>query len=154
MLWFDEENNYIRNDHSQFTPEDGQLIIQDISMDNAGLYCCRLLRFSNVIDTRCIQVVVREQADFAPEIVEPANPILVMYEDPLELECELAAPQENVEYSWSVHTDFEQTHTADANATLYREAKKFLSGHYTCKAQNIYGYDTQVYFVKVLGESV
>lgn len=154
MIWF-KDNAYIRDD-SQFYPENGQLIIQNISMDDAGLYCCRLIIFASIIDTRCIQVVVREQANFAPEIVEPANPILARYEDPLELSCELAIPgQENITYSWSVHTDFEQTHTTRTqNATFFREAKRFLSGDYTCRAENKYGYDRKVNFVEVLGESV
>ena len=151
MYWFDKEGEYIGDRHSHFTPEDTQLIIEHISMENAGSYCCRLYR-QGVIDSRCIEVVVREQADFAPQIAHlPPNPIQVMYGEPLNLTCELVEPQENVVYSWSINTQYEHNHMANTSATLVRQPKEFLSGGYTCRAENSYGYDTRVFFVTVQG---
>ena len=148
MVW--TRNDLLLSKNGRFCPENGRLTIQNIQRDDAATYRCSLNHLG-IHDSRYITVAVLERSELAPTIVEPMNPIEVMYRDPLDLLCQLEEPRNNVHYTWTVDTDFEDSHIANTTSALHRDAEQFLGGRYTCKAENEYGYDEQVFFVKILG---
>ena len=41
----------------------------------------------------------------------------------------------------------------NATPSFHRDADKFIGGRYTCRVENNYGYDEQIFFVTILGKS-
>ena len=151
MIWT-RDNALITND--RFTLEDGRMRIQNIQENDEGVYRCSINRLG-IVDSRYITVNVLERSELAPRIVEPMNPIEVLYGDPLDLVCLLEVQRDDVLYTWTVNSaNFEDSHTRNTTPTLHRDAYQFLGGRYTCKAENKYGYDEQVFYVRILGKSV
>ena len=148
MIW-SRDNMAINDD--RFILEDGRLTIQDIRAEDEDVYQCSINRHG-IRGTESITVVVRERNEFAPSIVEPMGPIEVMYGAPLDLTCQLEEPSDNVCYTWDIDTDYERDQVRNTTPTLYREPREFLGGRYTCTAENEYGHDSQVYFVRILGK--
>ena len=148
MIW-SRDNMAINDD--RFIREDGRLTIQDIRAGDKDVYQCSINRHG-IRGTKSITVVVRERNEFAPSIVEPMVPIEVMYGAPLDLTCQLEEPSDNVCYTWDIDTDYERDQVRNTTPTLYREPREFLGGRYTCTAENEYGHDSQVYFVRILGK--
>ena len=149
MYWF-RNDNFVGGD--RFIPENGKLTIQNVRLEDAGIYKCSLYR-NGVQGETDITVAVQRQNELAPVIAEPQIPILVEYDQPLDLMCQLVAPQSNVQYSWTIDTNFEQNHFANTTPHIHKEPDDFLGGRYTCRAENQYGFDEKVFFVKILGES-
>ena len=137
----------------RFILEDGRMRIQNIQESDEGIYRCSINQLG-IVDSRFINVVVLERASLTPRIVEPLNPIEVMYGDPLDLTCQLQEQRDNVHYTWTVDTDYEDNHFRNTTPTLHRDVDQFLGGRYTCKAVNEYGYDEQVFYIRILGKSV
>ena len=150
MYWF-------RNDHfvegDRFIPDNGKLTIRNVGLEDADIYICSLYHNGCQGETY-ITVDVQRQNKSAPVIAEPQIPILVEYDQPLDLVCQLVARQNNVQYSWTIDTSFEQNHLANRGPRLHKEPNNFFGGRYTCRAENQYGFDEKVFFVKILGESV
>jgi hypothetical protein len=155
MLWL--RDNVVINDDDRFTTEDGRMRIQNIEENDGGVYRCAI-SLLGIVDSRYITVTVLERDSLAPRIVERSNPIQVMYGDPLDLTCQLEEQRDiddlDVQYTWTVDTNFEDNHFKNTTADLHRDAYEFLGGRYTCKAVNEYGYDEQVFYVRILGKSV
>ena len=150
MRWTRNHSRVIRDD--RFTLEDGRMIIHNIQEGDEGVYRCTLHGVGD-FDSRGITVVVLERDDLAPRIVEPNNTIEVAFGEPLDLLCQLER-YSAVRYTWTVDTTSEQKHFHNTTPTLHRDAHKFVGGSYICKAENEYGYDEQVFYVRVLGKSV
>ena len=150
MIWT-RDNALITND--RFTLEDGRMRIQNIQENDEGVYRCSINRLG-IVDSRYITVNVLERSELAPRIVEPMSTIEVVYGEPLDLTCQLEVQRDDVHYTWTVDTDFEDNHFKNTTPTLHRDAYHFLGGRYTCKAENEYGYDEQVFYVRILGKSV
>ena len=149
MIWSRNDRSITDN---RFTLENGRMRIQNIQESDEATYRCSINRLG-IVDSRYITVAVLERSELAPKIVEPQNPIDVRYGDPLDLMCELEVQRDNVDYTWIVDTGFENSHNKSAIPSLHRDANHFLSGRYTCKAENEYGYDEQVFCVRILGKS-
>jgi hypothetical protein len=143
--------------HDRFTTEDGRMRIQNIQRNDGGIYRCSILLLG-IVDSRYITVNVLERDSLAPRIVVPSNPIQVMYGDPLDLICQLEEQRDiddlDVQYTSTVDTDYEDNHFKNTTADLHRDAYQFLGGRYTCRAVNEYGYDEQVFYVRILGKSI
>ena len=135
----------------RFIPEDGRLTILDIGDGDEGVYRCSLRRLG-IIASRYVTINVLERRSLAPRIVEP-NPIEVVFGDPLDILCQLEDQRDGVHYTWTVNTDYEDNHFKNATPAFHRNASQFLAGRYTCKAENEYGYDEQVFYVRILGKS-
>jgi hypothetical protein len=154
MVWL--RDNLVINDDDRFTTEDGQMRIQNIEENDGGVYRCSI-SLLGIVDTKYITVNVLERDSLAPRIVEPSNPIQVMYGYPLDLTCQLEELRDidnsDVQYTWTVDTDYEDNHFKNTTAAFHRDAYQFLRGRYTCKAENDYGYDEQVFHVRILGKS-
>ena len=150
MFWF-RNNQFINDD--RFIGEDGHLTIQNVRPEDADTYRCSLYR-NGVHGFRDITVTVQAQDVLAPDIVEHQNPIQVVYGEPLDLICELEEAKNDVQYSWTIDTDFEQNHLVNTTQQLYKDPYEFLSGRYTCRAENQYGYDEELFFVKILGKPI
>ena len=136
----------------RFTPEDGRMRIQNIQESDEGDYRCSI-SLQGIVDSRYVTVNVLERDSLAPRIIEPSNPLEVEYGDPLDITCQLEERRDDVHYTWTVDTDYEESHRKNATPSLHRDADEFLGGRYTCKAENIYGYDEQVFHVRILGKS-
>ena len=149
MIW--TRNNMAITD-DRFTLEGGQMRIQNIQESDEAVYRCSI-NLLGIVDSRDITVNVLERSELAPRIVEPSNPIEVMYGDPLDLTCQLEVQRDDVHYTWTVDTDYEDNHFKNTTPALHRDAYQFLGGRYTCKAVNEYGYDEQVFYVRILGKS-
>ena len=149
MFWSRNDSSITDN---RFTLENGRMRIQNIRESDEAIYRCSINRLGIIIDSRFITVAVLERSELAPKIFEPQNPIEVRYGDPLDLTCELEVQRDNVNYTWIVDTDFEDSHNKSTIPSLYRDANHFLGGRYTCKAENEYGYDEQVFIVRILGK--
>ena len=76
----------------------------------------------------------------------------VPYDQPLDLSCQLEEPKENVNYSWTIHTEFEHDYLINSRATLHRDRGQFLGGIYTCRAENQCGHDIADFAVKLSGK--
>ena len=148
MIWT-RDNMAINDD--RFTLEDGRMRIQNIQENDGAIYRCSIYRLG-IVASRFITVNVLERDSLAPRIVEPLNPVEVVYGDPLDLTCRLEVQRDDVEYTWIVDTDHEDNHFKNTTPTLHRDARQFLGGRYTCKAVNEYGYDEQVFYVRILGK--
>ena len=135
----------------RFTGEDGRMRIQNIQESDGGVYRCSI-RLLGIVDSRDVTVNVLERDSLAPRIVEPSNPIEVVYGNPLDILCQLEEQRNDVHYTWTVDTDYEDNHFKNTTPSLHRDAHNFLGGRYTCKAENIYGYDEQVFHVRILGK--
>jgi hypothetical protein len=154
MIWLRDSmviSRMINDD--QFIPEDGRLTILNIREGDEGVYRCAI-SLLGIRDSRYITINVLERDTLAPRIVEPSNPIQVMYGDPLDLTCQLEVQRDDVQYTWTVDTNYEDDHFKNTTPALHRDAYRFLGGRYTCKAVNEYGYDEQVFHVRILGKSV
>ena len=149
MVWL-HDDVLITGD--RFIPEDGRLTILDISDGDEGVYRCALRRRLSIVDSRYINVTVRERDSSAPRIVEPLNPIKVLYVDSLDLHCLLEEPRDDVYYTWTVDTLSELSHLTNTTPSLHRDVGKFVGGRYTCRVENNYGYDEQIFFVRILGK--
>ena len=137
----------------RFFPEDGQLRIQNIRIEDSGDYQCLLNREGHgVIDKRTIRVKVLPQSEFAPKINDTVRKIEVMHGDPLNLPCRLEKRRRNVVYSWLIDTKFEVNYLENTRATLQREVEEFDLGRYTCRAENEYGYDVVDFIVTIIGK--
>ena len=150
MIWT-HDDMVITDD--RFTLEDGRMRIQNIQESDEGIYKCSINRLG-IVDQRYITVNVLEWSEFAPRIIEPSNPIEVMYRDPLDLTCQLEVQRDDVYYTWTVDTDYEDNHFMNTTPTLHRDPYQFLGGRYTCIAVNGYGYDEQVFYIRILGKLI
>ena len=151
MVWL--HDNVLITGGDRFIPEDGRLTILDIGDSDEGVYRCSLRRLA-IVDSRYITVNVLERHSLAPRIIEP-NPIEIVYGDPLDILCELEEHRDDmhVHYTWTVDTGYEDNRLKNTTPAFHRDAYNFLGGRYTCKAENIYGYDEQVFHVRILGKS-
>jgi hypothetical protein len=95
MIWIPD--NVVVTDN-RFTPEDAQMRIQ---RNDGGIYRC-LIHQCVLVDSRLITVAVLERDSLAQRIVEPSNPIQVMYGDPLDLTCQLEEQKDDMQYTWIV----------------------------------------------------
>ena len=141
---------------TKFTPENERLIIHDISQGESGsTYQCVLYNSNPyVYDTRDIRVEVRPQSEYVPKIVDERRRITVSYDQALDLPCQLEEPREGVQYSWTIHTEFEHDHLVNHGANLQRGKGQFLGGIYTCRAENQFGYDIADFAVKITGKQI
>ena len=152
MVWI--RDNLVITAGEKFIPEDGRLTILNIGDGDEGVYRCSL-RHLGIVDSRYITINVLEREILAPRIIEPSNPIEVVYGDPLDILCQLQEQRDDVQYTWTVNTGrYEDNHFKNATPTFHRDAYDFLGGRYTCKAENEYGYDEQVFHVRILGKSL
>ena len=149
MIWTRDDMVII---DGRFTPEDGRMRIQNIQESDEGTYRCSINRLG-IVDQRFVTVTVGvlERDSLAPRIIKPSNPIEVMYGDPLNLTCQLEEQRDDVHYSWTVDTDYEDSHFENTTPVLHRDVHQFIGGRYVCKAENEYGYDEQVFYIRVLG---
>ena len=150
MSWF--RNGNIIIERGRFAPENDYLRIQNINTDDGGNYTCRLRKGSQIIDEMTIKVEVLPQSKFAPKINDTIRRFEVMYGEPLTLPCKLVKRQKNVTYSWTIDTEFEHDILKNTHAVLNRDATKFVSGRYTCRAENQYGYDETNFIVRINGK--
>ena len=148
MIWT-RDDMVITDD--RFTLEDGRMRIQNIQESDKGIYRCSINRLG-IVDQRFITVNVLERNSLAPRIIEPSNPIEVIYGDLLNLTCQLQEQRDDVHYTWTVDTDNEDNYFKNTTPTLHRAAYQFLGGRYTCKAVNDYGYDEQEFYIRILGK--
>ena len=150
MLWY--RNDEVITD-DRFIQAAGHLTIQNVRVGDSDSYQCVLYR-NGTVRSRTITVVVQELSALAPRIVDPENSINVLCGQPLDLMCRLEDNKEDVHYTytWTIDTPHERDHLVNTTSRLYREPDDFLGGRYTCRAENQYGYDEQLFFVKILGE--
>ena len=151
MIWTRNNTNVGITDE-RFIPEDDRLTILNIRDGDEGIYRCTINR-PGIIDSRFITVHVLERHSLAPRIVEPLNLTQVMYGDALDLICQLEEQRDDVQFTWTVETDYEDDQFKNTTPAFHRDAYGFLGGRYTCKAENEYGYDEQVFRVRILGKS-
>ena len=159
MTWIlvndDGSESVIQND-ARFTAENERLTIQNIRLEENGTtYKCQLFnRDPWVLDSKVIRVEVRPRSEYIPKIVDLRRSITVSYDQALDLPCQLQEPRENVQYSWTIHTDFEHDHLVNHGADLRRGQGQFLGGIYTCRAENQFGYDIADFAVKITGKQM
>ena len=140
---------------SGLTPENERLTIHNIRLEENGTtYKCELVKIPTPTLTKTITVEVRPQSEYTPKIVDLRRRITVSYDQAMDLPCQLQEARENVQYSWTIHTDFEHDHLVNSDATLRRERGQFLGGIYTCRAENQFGYDIANFAVKITGKLV
>jgi hypothetical protein len=137
----------------RFIPEDGCLTILNIRNGDEGVYRCSI-SLLGIVGSRYITVNVLKRDSLTPKIVEPSNPMRVMYRDPLDLTCQLEVQRDDVQYTWTVDTDYEDSHFKIIALGLHRDAYQYLEGNYTCGAVLKFGYDRQVFYVEIQGKSV
>ena len=156
MVWTCNNTNVGITDE-RFIPEDGRLTILNIRGDDDAIYGCNLFQVNiGIVASRFITVAVLERDSLAPRIVEPMNPIEILYTDSesLDLHCQLAIEEpRDVVYTWTVDTLSEFTILTNTTPGFHRDAGKFVGGRYTCRVENNYGYDEQIFFVTILGKS-
>ena len=98
--------------------------IQNIQQNDSAIYRCSII--IRLHESQFITINILKWDSLAPRIVEPSDSIIqVIY-----------------------------NHHKNTTPTLHRDAHQSLGGRYTCKAENEYGYDEQVFYVRVLGKSV
>jgi hypothetical protein len=151
MTWTRNNTNVGTTDE-RFIPEDDHLTILNIRADDDVLYECLLGRHG-IIDSRFVTVAVLERSSLAPRIVEPSNPIEVVYWDSLDLHCRLVVPRDDVYYTWTVDTSSEFRLLTNMTPMFHQDIDKFVGGRYTCRVENNYGYDEQIFFVTILGKN-
>ena len=81
MYWF--RNNQFINDGRFIHGKDGQLMIQDVRLEDAGTYRCSLYR-NGINGSRDITVTVQPQSVLAPVTVELQFPRQVVNGEPLD----------------------------------------------------------------------
>ena len=148
MIWT-RDNALITN--NRFTPEDGQMRIQNIQETDEATYRCSINRLG-IVGSRFITVHVLERDELAPVIFEPVNPIEVLYGDPLDLLCQLKVQRDDIHYIY-MWTDVEDNLFRSTTPSFHRDAYSFVEGRYSCRAENEHGYDQQFFFVKILGKT-
>ena len=148
MSWYRDGKS---RDRGRFAPENDYLRIQNININDGGNYECRLRSGSNTIDKMIIQVEVLPQSKFTPKIDDTIRRFEVAHGEPLTLPCKLVKGQKNVTYSWTIDTEFEHDILKNTHAVFRRDATKFVSGKYTCRAENQYGYDETDFIVRING---
>ena len=154
MVWTRNDMNvHVGIVDERFIPEDGRLTILNISNGDDGVYRCAINRLG-IADLRFITVNIVERDSLAPRIVEPLNPIEVVYWDSLDLNCLLEVQRDDVYYTWTVDTSNEFEFFTNAIPSFHRDANKFIGGRYTCRVENNYGYDEQTFFVTILGKII
>jgi hypothetical protein len=143
----------IQND-TNFTPENERLTIHNIRLGESGVtYRCYLINYGvGVFLDKTIRVEVRPHSEYIPKIVDLRRRITVSYNQALDLPCQLEEPLDDVQYSWTVHTDFEHDHLVNHTANFQRGRGLFLGGIYTCRAENQFGYDIADFAVKITGK--
>ena len=153
MHWVDSNSRAILND-TKFTAKNEQLTIRNIRLEENGTtFRCVLFRESPFLFIgQDIIVEVRPQSEFVPKIVDLRRRVRVSYNQSLELPCQLEEARNNVNYSWTINTDFEHDHLVNSNNTLRRDRDQFLGGIYTCRAENEFGYDIADFAVKIIGK--
>ena len=140
---------------SGLTPENERLTIHNIRLEENGTtYKCQLVKIPTLTLTKTITVEVRPQSEYIPKIVDLRRRITVSYDQALDLPCQLQEVRENVQYSWTIHTDFEHDHLVNSDATLRRERGQFLGGIYTCRAKNQFGFDIADFVIKISGKQM
>ena len=150
MIW--TRDNVVIND-DRFTFEDGRMRIQNIQGNDESVYRCSI-NLLGIVDSRFITVNVLERSELAPRIVEPSNPIKIIYGDPLDLMCRLAVQRDDVQHTWTVDTNYEDNIFQNTTPAFHRDPYQFLGGLYTCRAEDEYGYDQQVFYVRILGNLI
>ena len=150
MVW--TRDDVVITGGDRFIPENGRLTILNIRNGDEGEYRCSLHRLG-IVGSRYITVNVFKRDSLAPRIVEPSNPIQVMYGNPLDILCQLEEQRNDMRYTWTVDTLYENNHFKNTTPAFHRVAYDFLGGRYTCRAENVYGYDEQVFHVKIIGKS-
>jgi hypothetical protein len=148
MIW--TRDNLVINVDDRFISEDGRLTILNIQENDEGVYRCSI-HLLGIVDSEYITVDVLERNSLAPRIVEPLYPIEVVYSDSLNLHCQLEEPMD-VYYTWTVDTSSELRFLTNTTPSFHRDVDKFVGGRYTCRVENNYGYDEQIYFVRILGK--
>ena len=153
MGWIDSSIRAIHND-TKFTVENEQLTIRNIRLEENGTtFRCVLIRNSPFIYIgQDIIVEVHPRSEFVPKIMDLRRRVKVSYNQSLELPCQLEEARNNVNYSWTINTDFEHDHLVNSNDTLRRDRGQFLGGIYTCRAENEFGYDIADFAVKIIGK--
>ena len=156
MVWTHNSTNVGITDE-RFIPEDGRLTILNIQDGDEGIYRCALNQLQvGIVDSRFITVHVLERHSLAPRIVEPLNPIEVVYWNSLDLHCQLKDPRDDIYYTWTVDTsltsNFGLFTKLNATPEFHQDVGKFIEGRYTCRVENNYGYDEQIFFVTILGK--
>ena len=157
MRWTRNDESTLSRDLSvtsisdQFVPDNGVLRIQNVRVEDSGNYKCLLIR-NGIVGEKTIQVEVLPQSEFAPKINDMVRKFEVVYDTNLTLPCKLVKSQENVTYSWTIDTEFEQDILKNTRAVLRRDARKFASGRYTCRAENKYGYDETDFVIRINGK--
>ena len=153
----DDRPTFVQNS-TKFTAENERLIINDILQRESGsTYQCILINYGlepSVELRQEIRVEVRPQSEYVPKIVDERRSITVSYDQALNLPCQLEEPREGVQYSWTIHTEFEHDHLVNHGANLQRERGQFLGGIYTCRAENQFGYDIADFAVKITGKQI
>ena len=151
----DGRETAIAND-TRFTAENGQLTIHNIRLEENGTtYKCELINHSPfVYENKVIRIEVHPQSKYVPKIVDLRRRIIVMYDQALDLPCQLQEARDNVQYSWTIHTDFELDHLVNYGANFQRDRGRFLSGIYTCRAENQFGFDIANFAVKITGKLI
>ena len=139
---------------TRYTAENGQLTIRNIGLEKNGTtYKCELINHSPfVYENKVISVEVRPQSEYVPKIVDLRRRITVSYDQALDLPCQLQEERENVQYSWTIHTEFEHDHLVNYGANLRRDRGQFLGGIYTCRAENQFGYDIADFAIRITGK--
>ena len=115
---------------NRFILEDGQMIIQNIQDIDGGVYRCSIIYLLAIVDSRFITVAVLKRSGIASRIVQPMSPIIIVLNgDPLDLMCLLETPINNVDYTWTVDSDFDDNSMFQrATSSLHIEGYHFLGG--------------------------
>ena len=154
MFWIvDSTNQLILTATDKYINENDQLTIRNIRIEDSGTFQCSLRRLDpHEVITKTIQVEVRPQSEYLPKITDLRRRVIVPYGQPLELPCQLEEPRDNVNYSWTIQTEFEHDHLVNTESILHRNRRQFLGGIYTCRAENQFGYDIADFAVNIDGK--
>ena len=98
-----------------------------------------------------LSTVIIDGTQCTPKIESTGRRVTVPYDQPLDLSCQLEESRDNVKYSWTIRTEFEQDLMINSGATLHRDRGMFLNGIYTCRAENQCGHDVADFAVKISG---
>ena len=157
MRWIriskDGSETTVQND-TKFTAENGRLTIRSVTLEESGSnFRCELYNPDPfVFSGKPITVKVRPQSEYIPKIVDLRRRVTISYDQALDLPCQLQEERDNVQYSWTIQTDFEHDHLVNYGADLQRGRGQFLGGIYTCRAENQFGYDIADFAVKITGK--
>ena len=158
MRWLkvnEDGTEAVIQNNSRFIAENERLTICNIRLEENGTtYKCQLIKIPTLTLTKTITVEVCPQSEYIPKIVDLRRRITVLYDQALDLPCQLQEARVNVQYSWTIHTDFEHDHLVNSDATLRRERGQFLGGIYTCRAENQFGFDIADFVIKISGKQM